>query len=98
MNANGPAVEGVNVGGAVRRYESRLRPPKRFSHEGGCRKVDPAGKPSWCNFCFDRRSFNVGGQMPANDKVVSVAGFVQSRRSQIWQMRERLFVTIKLSR
>jgi hypothetical protein len=26
---NGPAVEVVNVGGAVRRYESRLRPPKR---------------------------------------------------------------------
>jgi len=39
--ANGPAVEGVNVGGAVSRYESRY-----FS-----RKVVPAGKPPWRNFC-----------------------------------------------
>jgi hypothetical protein len=41
MNANGPAVEGVNVGGAVRRYESRY-----FSQ-----KIVPAGKPPWRNFC-----------------------------------------------
>ena len=58
---NGPAVEGVNVGGAVRRNESRLRPPtssdgadyvgrspKRFSREGGYKK-SPGGKtPSRC--------------------------------------------------
>lgn len=34
MEENGPAVEGVNVGGAVRRYESRY-----FN-----RKIVPAGK------------------------------------------------------
>jgi hypothetical protein len=38
MHLNGPAVEGVNVGGAVRRYESRLRPPKRFHAKEGARK------------------------------------------------------------
>jgi hypothetical protein len=46
MNANGPAVEGVKVGGPVHRYESR----------------------------YFRRKI-----VPAKDKVVSVAGFVQSR-------------------
>ena len=59
LKHNGPAVEGVNVGGAVRRYESRY-----FS-----RKTVSAGKPPWRNFCQSRRT----------DKVVSVAGFVQSR-------------------
>jgi hypothetical protein len=38
---NGPAVEGVNVDGAVRRYESQY-----FSQI-----IVPAGKPPWRNFC-----------------------------------------------
>ena len=46
---NGPAVEGVNVGGAVRRYESRY-----FSQ-----KIVPAGKPPWRNFCKSRRQTNL---------------------------------------
>ena len=45
LTANGPAVEGVNVGGAVRRYESWY-----FSQ-----KIVPAGKPPWRNFCKSRR-------------------------------------------
>ncbi len=49
LAANGPAVEGVNVGGAVRRYESRY-----FS-----RKVVPAGKPPWRNFCKSRRKIKL---------------------------------------
>ena len=49
MNANGPAVEGVNVGGAVRRYESRY-----FSQ-----KTVPAGKPPWRNFCKSRRKIKL---------------------------------------
>jgi hypothetical protein len=46
---NGPAVEGVNVGGAVRRYESRY-----FSQ-----KIVPAGKPPWRNFCKSRRKIKL---------------------------------------
>ena len=46
LKYNGPAVEGVNVGGAVRRYESRY-----FSQ-----KIVPAGKPPWRNFCKSRRT------------------------------------------
>jgi len=37
LTANGPAVEGVNVGGAVRRFESRFFSPKvvpAASHHG----------------------------------------------------------------
>ena len=49
LNANGPAVEGVNVGGAVRRYESRY-----FSQ-----KIVPAGKPPWRNFCKSRRKIKL---------------------------------------
>jgi len=45
MTANGPAVVVVNVGGAVRRYGSWY-----FS-----RKVVPADKPPWRNFCQSRR-------------------------------------------
>ena len=44
INTNGPAVEGVNVGGAVRRFESWY-----FS-----RKDVPADKPPWRNFCKSR--------------------------------------------
>ncbi len=33
--ANGPAVEGVNVGGAVRRYESRYFSRKTVTEQGG---------------------------------------------------------------
>jgi len=47
--SDGPAVEGVNVGGAVRRYESRY-----FS-----RKTVPAGKPPWRNFCKSRRKIKL---------------------------------------
>jgi hypothetical protein len=36
--------------------------------------------------------------VPANDKVVSVNGFVQSRETRIWQISEKFGVTIKLSR
>ena len=36
--------------------------------------------------------------VPANDKVVSVAGFIQSRKTRSWKMSEKLSVTIKLSR
>ena len=46
---NDPAVEGVNVGGAVRRYESPY-----FS-----RKTIPAGKPAWRNFCKSRRKIKL---------------------------------------
>ena len=49
MKPNGTAVEGVNVGGAVRRYESRY-----FSQ-----KIVPAGKPPWRNFCKSRRKTNL---------------------------------------
>ena len=49
LKYNGPAVEGVNVGGAVRRYESRY-----FS-----RKTVPAGKPPWRNFCKSRRKIKL---------------------------------------
>ena len=49
MTPNGPAVEGVNVGGAVRRYGSRY-----FS-----RKIVPAGKPPWRNFCKSRRKIKL---------------------------------------
>ena len=49
LTYNGPAVEGVNVGGAVRRYESRY-----FS-----RKIVPVGKPPWRNFCKSRRKMNL---------------------------------------
>ena len=35
-------------------------------------------------------------QIPANDKVVSVAGFVQSRKSRIWQMSEKLLCHDKI--
>jgi hypothetical protein len=46
IKANGPAVEGVNVGGvSPSGYESRY-----FSH-----KIVPAGKPPWRNFCKSRR-------------------------------------------
>jgi hypothetical protein len=37
-------------------------------------KTVPAGKPPWHNFC----------KVPANDKVVKVNGFVQSRKSQYY--------------
>ena len=47
--SDGPVVEGVNVGGAVRRYESRY-----FS-----RKIVPAGKPPWRNFCKSRRKIKL---------------------------------------
>jgi hypothetical protein len=40
MCANSPAVEGVNVGGAVRRYAS----------DYFIRKIVLAGKPPWRNF------------------------------------------------
>jgi hypothetical protein len=36
--------------------------------------------------------------VPANDKIVSVDGFVQSRKTPIWQMSEKFCVTKKLSR
>jgi len=36
--------------------------------------------------------------VPANDKVVMVYGFVQSRKTRIWQMSDKLSVKIKLSR
>jgi len=49
VTANGPAVEGVNVGGAVRRYESWY-----FSQ-----KIVPAGKPPWRNFCKSRRTIKL---------------------------------------
>ncbi len=49
LKHNGPAVEGVNVGGAVRRYESWY-----FSQ-----KIVPAGKPPWRNFCQSRRTIKL---------------------------------------
>ena len=49
MPHNGPAVEGVNVGGAVRRFESWY-----FSQ-----KIVPAGKPPWRNFCKSRRKIKL---------------------------------------
>jgi len=48
MNANGPAVEGVNVGGAVRRFESRF-----FSH-----KVVPAASHHGAVFANPGERFN----------------------------------------
>jgi len=32
--------------------------------------------------------------VPAKDKVVTDAGFVQRRKTRIWQMNEKLSVTI----
>ena len=49
LTHNGPAVEGVNVGGAVRRKESRY----------SSRKTVPAGKPPWRNFCKSRRKIKL---------------------------------------
>ena len=50
MQANGPAVEGVNVGGvSPSGYESWY-----FSH-----KFVPAGKPPWRNFCKSRRKIKL---------------------------------------
>ena len=50
MTANGPAVEGVNVGGvSTSGYLSRY-----FSH-----KVVPADKPPWRNFCKSWRTIKL---------------------------------------
>ena len=36
--------------------------------------------------------------VPANDKIVTVNGFVQSRKKRIWQIINKFCITIKLSR
>jgi hypothetical protein len=54
MTPNGPAVEGVNVGGAVRRYDPDSYRDRFFS-----RKIVPAGKPPWRNFCKSRRTIKL---------------------------------------
>jgi hypothetical protein len=42
-------------------YWSRLRPPKRFSREGGCPKFVPVCKTPWRNFCQSRLTKFVNG-------------------------------------
>jgi hypothetical protein len=49
LKYNGPAVEGVNVGGAVRQYESWY-----FRQT-----IVLAGKPPWRNFCKSRRKIKL---------------------------------------
>jgi len=51
-------------------------------------RISPGGQATMAQFL----------PVPANDKVVNVAGFVQSRKSMIWQMNDKFCVMIKLSR
>ena len=71
---------------------SRLRPPKRFSREGGCRKAVPAFKTPWRNFCNpdsyrDRRKINL-----SRLRKLSRAGFSKLVNG------DKFCVMIKLSR
>jgi hypothetical protein len=65
---NGPAVEGVNVTRRSIRTESRYFSQKTVTVQGGYGAIfarPTGGQP--------------GGQIPAKDKIVPMAGFVQSR-------------------
>jgi hypothetical protein len=66
---NGPAVEGVNFGGADHRYESRY-----FSQE-----VVPAASHHGVTFASALTDRRERQGIPAKDDFVSVAGFDQSR-------------------
>jgi len=77
MFANGTAVEGVNVGGAVRRYVSRYfsrKLSRRASHHGAI-----FASPGDRQICLGCR-------------------ICPEPKSRIWQMSDKLFVKIKLSR
>jgi len=62
--------------------------PSAVTCPGTLGRISPGGQATMAHFL----------QVPANDKAVMVNGFVQSRKTRIWQMIEKFCVKIKLSR
>jgi hypothetical protein len=55
---------------------------------GALGRISPGGQATMAEFL----------PIPANDKVVPVYGFVQSRKKRIWQISDKFCVTMKLLR
>jgi hypothetical protein len=62
--------------------------PSAAKGPGTLGRICPGGQATMAQFL----------PVPANDKVVSVHGFVLSRKTLIWQITDKFCVTVKLSR
>jgi len=62
--------------------------PSAVTCPGTLGRISPGGQATMAHFL----------PVPANDKVVTVNGFVQSRKKRIWQISDKFCVIIKLSR